>query len=50
MLLRERTLAADLAAKSGAWLTSAMCRPDPKQGFSVHVVHEGASHGLAVLL
>jgi predicted metal-dependent enzyme (double-stranded beta helix superfamily) len=50
LLARVRDLVADLAAQRDGWLTGPMCRPDPDQGFGMHVLHEEADHTLAVFV
>ena len=50
MLARVAPLCAGLAARRGEWLHAAMCRPDPDQGFSLHVLHEESDHALAVFV
>jgi predicted metal-dependent enzyme (double-stranded beta helix superfamily) len=50
MLERVRVLAGALAEGKAAWLTDAMCRPDPVQGFGLHLLHEESDHALAVFV
>jgi predicted metal-dependent enzyme (double-stranded beta helix superfamily) len=50
MLRRVRPLALRLAAEKDCWLTPGMCRPDPEQGFGVHILHEEADHALTVFV
>jgi predicted metal-dependent enzyme (double-stranded beta helix superfamily) len=50
ILLRVRPLALRLASRKDDWLTGAMCRPDPEQGFGVHLLHEEPDHTLAVFV
>jgi len=50
MLKRVGTLADAFAASRAAWLTDAMCRPDPAQGFGLHLLHEEDDHSLAVFV
>ena len=50
MISRVRPLALRLAADKDRWLTGEMCRPDPEQGFGVHILHEEADHTLTVFV
>ena len=50
LLTRVRMLAGALAEGKSTWLTEAMCRPDPEQGFGLHLLHEEADHSLAVFV
>jgi predicted metal-dependent enzyme (double-stranded beta helix superfamily) len=50
MLTRVRVLAGALAEGKTVWLTDAMCRPDPTQGFGLHLLHEEDDHSLAVFV
>jgi predicted metal-dependent enzyme (double-stranded beta helix superfamily) len=43
-------LAGSLTEAKAAWLTDAMCRPDPAQGFGVHLLHEELDHTLATFV
>lgn len=50
LLQQVRALAGRLAARKAAWLTDAMCRPDPVQGFGLYTLHEEADHALAAFV
>lgn len=50
LLRRVCAIAGALAEGKDAWLTDAMCQPDPVQGFGLHLLHEEADHSLAVFV
>jgi len=50
MLDAVRELALRLAVSQDLWLEERMCRPDPEQGFGIHVLHEEPEHALAVFV
>ncbi len=50
LVARVRVLAGALAEARSTWLHEAMCRPDPDQGFGLHLLHEEADHSLAVFV
>lgn len=50
MIRRVRPLALRLASEKDCWLTPEMCRPDPEQGFGVHILHEETDHALTVFV
>jgi predicted metal-dependent enzyme (double-stranded beta helix superfamily) len=50
MLRRVAALAGALAEDKAAWLTDTMCRPDPLQGFGLHLLHEEDDHALATFV
>ena len=50
LLPRVQVLAGALAEGKATWLTDAMCRPDPDQGFGLHLLHEEDDHSLAVFV
>ena len=50
MLRRVRRIAERAVTGRAGWLQASMCRPDPVQGFGIHVLHEEDNHDLAVLV
>lgn len=50
VLSAVRPLALRMAASKDLWLEERMCRPDPEQGFGIHVLHEEPDHTLAVFV